>query len=61
MCEIAYKITTIFKPGARRPQAGAHLVSWNYFDADVGMCVCVSVFVCLCVRPPRQLKTSGVI
>ena len=44
----------IFKPGARRPQAGARLVYRNHFDADVGMCVyvCVCVCVCLCVRPP---------
>ena len=46
----------IFKPGARRPQAGARLVYRNHFDADVGMCVYVCVYVCvcvcLCVRPP---------
>ena len=41
------------KPGAHRPQAGARLVSWNCFCADVCMRVCV----CL---PPRLLITSGV-
>ena len=44
------EVTLIFKPGARRPQAGARLVYRNHFDADVGMCVYVCV--CLCVRPP---------
>ena len=37
---------SIFKPGTRRPQAGA--------------CVCVCVFVCLHVcLPPRLLITCG--
>ena len=39
----------VFKPGARRPQAGARLVSRNHFDADVGMCMCV----CVCVSAPQ--------
>ena len=38
---------TICKPGARWPQAGACVVSWNCSSADVCMCVCVSV----CVHP----------
>ena len=50
----------IFKPGARRPQAGTRLVSRNHFDADVGMCVYVCVCVSVC-PPPRLLETSGVI
>ena len=48
-----WKLHAIFKPGARRPVAGAHLVSWNCFCADVCMCV----FVC---PPPRLLITSAV-
>ena len=59
-----YTITKkdIVKPGARRPVAGARLVSRNHFDADVGMCVYVCVCVCVCVcPPPRLLETSGVI
>ena len=39
----------IFKPGARRPQAGARLVYRNHFCADVCVCVCV----CVC-PPPRR-------
>ena len=50
----------VFKPGARRPAAGARLVSRNHFDADVGMCVYVCVCVSVC-PPPRLLETSGVI
>ena len=43
----------IFKPGARRPAAGARLVYRYHFCADVRVCVCVCmcVSVCLCVRP----------
>ena len=42
----------IFKPGARRPQAGARLVSWHCFvSMRVCVCVCVCVDVCVCVRP----------
>ena len=47
---------SVFKPDACRPQAGACLVSWNFFCADV--CMCVYVCVCLC-PPPRLLITSG--
>ena len=57
-------VIQFFKPGARRPQAGARLVYRNHFDADVGMCVYVCVCVCVCVSvcpPPRLLETSGVI
>ena len=45
-----------FKPGVRRPAAGARLVYLNHFDADVGMCVW---YVSVC-PPPRLLETSGV-
>jgi len=37
----------IFKPGARRPKAGARLVLEITFVRDVCMCACV----CVCVRP----------
>ena len=42
-------LIAIFKPGARRPAAGARLVSYNHFhSAKVYVCVYV------CVRtPPR--------
>ena len=54
------------KPGVRRPQADADLVSLNCFCAYVYICVClfvcVCVCVCVCVSPPlRLLITSGVI
>ena len=43
----------LFKPGAR-------LVSWNHFDADVGMCVWyVCVFVLglyVCVSAPQAIR-----
>ena len=55
--KILFLVPLLFKPGARRPAAGARLVSRNHFDADVGMCMCVSVSVC---PPPRLLETSGV-
>ena len=35
--------------------AGTHLISLNYFCADICMCVGVYVYVCLCVRPPSNL------
>ena len=41
---------SIFKPGARRPAAGARLVYRNHFCADVRVCVYVCVCVCVCVR-----------
>ena len=43
-----WKSNEIFKPGARRPQAGVLQVSYN--------CFCPRMSVCLCVRvcpPPR--------
>ena len=56
------KRVLIFKPGARRPQAGVRLVSRNHFHAaKVRMCVCVCVCVCMCmcvcvcVCPPPRL------
>jgi len=45
----------LFKPGACRPKAGAHLVSWNYFCPR-----CLYACVCVC-PPPMLLITSGVI
>ena len=43
----------IFKPpGVHRPQAGAHLVSQNYFYRE---CLYECVCVCLCVHPPPRL------
>ena len=55
-------LKTLFKPGARRPQA-AH--AW-FLKIDpvriVGMRVCMCVCVHMCVCPcPRLLITSGVI
>ena len=37
----SYMLSLIFKPGACRPVASAHLVSWNCFYADVCMCVLI--------------------
>ena len=51
-CSIGY---LIFKPGARRPVAGARLVFKTDPVRIVGVCVCV----CVCERP-RRLITSGV-
>ena len=48
-------IFAIVKPGVRRPQASARLVSWNCFCADTSVCVRVFVW-----PPPRLLITSGV-
>ena len=54
---------TIFKPGACWLQAGAYLVSYNCFCADICVCVCLCVCacacVCVCVPIPRLLTTSG--
>ena len=47
-----YTTYYIFKPGARRPAAGARLVYRNHFDADVGMCV----YVCVCVSAPQAIR-----
>ena len=40
-------IMEVFKPGARQPQAGTGLVSYNHFHCG-NVCVCV----CVCT-PPR--------
>ena len=55
--KIPFLVSLLFKPGARRPQAGARLVSWNCFcpgSQYACVCVCVCVCVCgcvVCVRP----------
>ena len=41
----------IFKPGARRPQAGVRLVSRNHFRG-AKVCVCV----CVCVSTPEAIN-----
>ena len=45
-----------FKPGARRPVAGASLVARNWYCPQVCMCLCVCVCVC---SPLRLVITSG--
>ena len=40
---------SIFKPGARRPQAGVRLVSRNHFRA-------AKVCVCVCVSTPEAIN-----
>ena len=47
------KSPMIFKPGARRPQAGVRLVSRNHFRAAK---VCVCVCVCVCVSTPEAIN-----
>ena len=48
--DIFNHIVNLFKPGARRPQAGVRLVSRNHFRA-AKVCVCLCVCVCVCVHP----------
>jgi len=54
-CESLWSPLTFIKPGACRPQAGAHLVSCNHFYSAK-----VYMYACVCT-PPRPWITSGVI
>ena len=46
LIELKINCIKIFKPGARRPEAGVRLVSRNHF-CTAKVCVCV----CVCVHP----------
>ena len=59
MLTVSYFINHSFQIIFNQARAGLHLVSWNHFDADVGMCVYMCMCVCVCVSvclPPQAIK-----